>query len=207
MSGAHHEKQFENYVVEKLVAQGWLLGETSGYDKEHALYPEDVVAWLRDTQPAKWDRLVTMNGDKAAQVLLDRLAQALDKNGTVQVLRRGFDIAGCGHIDVSEAAPRTSGTRMSCTATRRTACGSCRSSATTPARSTRSIWACSSTAPGRDGRDQNRLHAVGRCVQGAVPARPPASGSADQAQGAAAHLQARGRRPLRYVRQRDLDGD
>ena len=39
MSEAHHEKPFENYVVDKLVAQGWLLGETSGYDKDHALYP------------------------------------------------------------------------------------------------------------------------------------------------------------------------
>lgn len=28
MSEAHHEKPFENYVVDKLVAQGWLLGDT-----------------------------------------------------------------------------------------------------------------------------------------------------------------------------------
>jgi type I restriction enzyme R subunit len=105
MSEAHHEKPFENYVVDKLVAQGWLLGETSGYDKEHALIPEDLVAWLKETQPAKWDKLVALNGDKAVKVLMDRLERALDKHGTVQVLRRGFDIAGCGHLDVSEAAP------------------------------------------------------------------------------------------------------
>ena len=105
MSEAHHEKPFENYVVEKLIAQGWLLGDTSGYDKDYALYPEDLVAWLKDTQPAKWDRLVALNGDKAPKVLMDRLEKALEKQGTIQVLRRGFDIAGCGHIDVSEAAP------------------------------------------------------------------------------------------------------
>ncbi|CAM3018964.1 type I restriction endonuclease subunit R [Sphingomonas zeae] len=105
MSHSHHEKPFEDYVVAKLVAQGWLLGETGGYDKEHALYPEDLVGWLQDTQPTKWERLVALNGDKATKVLMDRLASALDKQGTVQVLRRGFDIAGCGHIDVSEAAP------------------------------------------------------------------------------------------------------
>ena len=105
MSEAHHEKPFENYVVDKLVAQGWLLGETSGYDKDHALYPEDLVAWLKVTQPAKWDKLVALNGDKAVKVLMARLEQALEKHGTVQVLRRGFDVAGCGHLDVSEAAP------------------------------------------------------------------------------------------------------
>lgn len=105
MSEAHHEKPFENYVVEKLVAQGWLLGDTSAYDKDHALYPEDIVAWLKATQPAKWDKLVTLNGDKAVMVLTDRLEKSLEKQGTAQVLRRGFDIAGCGHIDMSEAAP------------------------------------------------------------------------------------------------------
>mgnify|MGYP001940215000 CR=1 FL=1 len=105
MSEAHHEKPFENYVVEKLVAQGWTLGDTNGYDKDHALYPEDLVGWLKDTQPAKWDKLVSLNGVKAQDVLTSRLEKALVDHGTVQVLRRGFNIAGCGHIDVSEAAP------------------------------------------------------------------------------------------------------
>jgi type I restriction enzyme R subunit len=36
---------------------------------------------------------------------MDRLAKALETHGTVQVLRQGFSIAGCGHIDLSEAAP------------------------------------------------------------------------------------------------------
>lgn len=105
MTEAHHEKLFENYVIDRLVAQGWLLGDTSGYDKDYALYPEDLIGWLQDTQAAKWDKLVATNGDKAFKLLIGRLEQALDKHGTVQVLRRGFDIAGCGHIDVSEAAP------------------------------------------------------------------------------------------------------
>ena len=105
MSEAHHEKQFESYIVDKLVGQGWLLGNTAGYDKNYALYPEDLIAWLKATQLPKWDKLVALNGDKAKNVLMDRLEKALEKQGTIQVLRRGFDIAGCGHIDVSEAAP------------------------------------------------------------------------------------------------------
>ena len=36
---------------------------------------------------------------------MDRLSKALETHGTVQVLRQGFSIAGCGHIDLSEAAP------------------------------------------------------------------------------------------------------
>jgi type I restriction enzyme R subunit len=105
MSDLHHEKHFEAYVVDRLVAQGWLRGATAGYDMDFALYPEDLEAWVQATQPDKWDRLVAMNGGDARKVLMTRLDKALNRNGTVQVLRRGFDIAGVGHIDLSEAAP------------------------------------------------------------------------------------------------------
>ena len=60
---------------------------------------------MKSTQHKKWDKLVALNGDKAETVLMTRLEQALEKYGTIQVMRRGFDIAGCGHIDVSEGAP------------------------------------------------------------------------------------------------------
>lgn len=105
MSTAHHETHLENYIVEKLVAQGWERGVSSNYDRDFAFYPEDLVGWLKDTQPAKWEKLAALNGEKAQRVLMTRLEQAMEKHGTIQVLRRGFDIAGCGHIDVSEAAP------------------------------------------------------------------------------------------------------
>ena len=92
-------------IVEKLKAQDWLVGTTAGYNIEHALYPEDLVAWLQETQDDKWKKLVAANGTKATEVLMDRLAQALEEKGTIYTLRRGFAIAGCGHIDLSEAEP------------------------------------------------------------------------------------------------------
>lgn len=105
MSDLHHEKHLESYVVEKLAAQGWLVGDSAGYDQDYALYPEDLEAWLKATQGPKWDKLATMNGDKTREVVMKRLEAALDKDGMMHVLRRGFNIAGCGHLDLSEAAP------------------------------------------------------------------------------------------------------
>lgn len=102
---AHHEKHFEAHIVQKLREQGWLVGTSAGYDVEHALYPEDLVAWIQETQEDKWNRLVAANGTKATDVLMARLAKALEERGTIHTLRRGFAIAGCGQIDVSEAAP------------------------------------------------------------------------------------------------------
>ncbi|MBU3697919.1 type I restriction endonuclease subunit R [Dechloromonas sp.] len=103
---AHQEKHFESYIVSKLEAQGWKVGETTKYDTERALYAEDLIAWLEASgQGEKWAKLKKDNGDRALEILMDRLAKALETHGTVQVLRQGFSIAGCGHIDLSEAAP------------------------------------------------------------------------------------------------------
>ena len=44
---AHREKEFENYIVKQLIACGWKVGDTSGYDQNHALYPEDLVTWIQ----------------------------------------------------------------------------------------------------------------------------------------------------------------
>lgn len=105
MSDLHHEKHLEAYIVQKLSAQGWLVGESAAYDPDYALYPEDVEAWLKATQSPKWDKLAAMNGDKTRDVVMKRLDAALEKDGLMHVLRRGFSIAGCGHLDMSEAAP------------------------------------------------------------------------------------------------------
>lgn len=105
MSDLHHEKHLESYIVQKLAGSGWLIGTSDAYDADRAMYPEDLEAWLRATQPQKWDRLQAMNGDKTLTVVMDRLETALEKQGMVQTLRRGFSIAGAGHLDLSEAAP------------------------------------------------------------------------------------------------------
>ena len=105
MSDLHHEKHLEAYIVKKLTDQGWLLGDTKSFDQDTAVYTEDLEAWIQETQGPKWDKLVALNGERARETLLSRLDAALAKQGTIQVLRRGFSIAGCGQIDMSEAAP------------------------------------------------------------------------------------------------------
>lgn len=102
---SHQEHHFEAYIVQQLAAEGWLVGQSSGYDQNHALYPEDLVEWIKSTQPKKWDKLVAGNGEKATATLMARLEQALEKDGTVQILRNGFKIAGAGEISLSEGLP------------------------------------------------------------------------------------------------------
>ena len=52
---AHQEKHFENYIVSKLEAKGWKVGETTKYDTDRALYADDLIAWLEASgQGEKW---------------------------------------------------------------------------------------------------------------------------------------------------------
>lgn len=104
---AHHEVHLETYIVNKLVQNGWVEGSNSHYDPIRALYPEDVVSWIKVSQPKTWGKLTQLNGGDADKAVLDRLEKALSAKtgGTMKVLRQGFDMAGCGNIPMSQAAP------------------------------------------------------------------------------------------------------
>lgn len=99
--GVQHEKSFETEICEYLGAHGWLYDEDfNGYDRERALIPEDVFAWLQQTQPEQWARVMPDNGSPAEaalaqRLLLDRLVKELDQplehgGGLLAVLRGGF---------------------------------------------------------------------------------------------------------------------
>jgi len=107
MSQIHHECELEQYIVDRLAAAGWLVGKSSGYDQARALFPEDVIGWLKDSQPEAWDKLYRLNGAATETTVLDRLVKLLDSKdgGTVNVLRRGFAIAGGGNLAMSQALP------------------------------------------------------------------------------------------------------
>ena len=38
---AHYESHLEAYIVQKLQAQGWVVGQSKNYHTEYARYPED----------------------------------------------------------------------------------------------------------------------------------------------------------------------
>jgi hypothetical protein len=52
---AHYESHLEAYIVQKLQAQGWVIGQSKNYHTEYALYPEDLITWIQATQPEKWE--------------------------------------------------------------------------------------------------------------------------------------------------------
>lgn len=107
MSQIHHECHLEAYIVEQLEAGGWLVGDSHGYDKERALFTADVIGWIKDSQPEAWEKLQRLHGAGTETAVLDRLTKTLASKeaGTINVLRRGFSIAGAGNVAMSQARP------------------------------------------------------------------------------------------------------
>ncbi|ROZ64288.1 type I restriction endonuclease subunit R [Kocuria soli] len=105
MSAVHQEKSFQREIAEYLEQHGWLHSPNSqGYDKERALYPEDLLGWLEGTAPEDFARIVPPQGTEAQQEkgrrrILDRVVSRLsaresDGGGTLNVLRKGFSVPG-----------------------------------------------------------------------------------------------------------------
>ena len=105
MSSPHKEIHFEFDIVQYLTSNGWLEGDLSKYDRELALYPEDVVGWIKDTQPKAWEKLKATHNGANEKTLLGRLAKVLDIEGSLFVLRQGFKDIGSGKIDMCQFRP------------------------------------------------------------------------------------------------------
>ncbi|WP_314339938.1 type I restriction endonuclease [Acinetobacter guillouiae] len=103
---AHYESHLEEYIVSKLKAQGWLVGESKNYDTDTAFYTEDLIAWIKDTQPEKWDNLYNTNGENTEKTIISRLVAEIERTDNISVFRKGFKIAGAGGIiHLTETAP------------------------------------------------------------------------------------------------------
>jgi len=94
----HKESAFEALIVAEMAGSGgWEEGERKGYDAALALYPRDVLTFVAETQPKAWEKIVGLSGgDEAAAgaSFLKRLAQELDRHGSVHVLRGGLKERG-----------------------------------------------------------------------------------------------------------------
>jgi type I restriction enzyme, R subunit len=104
---AHHERHLEAHIVEYLEAHGWVVGSHEAYDRVLALYPEDVLAWVRASQPKAWSKLEALNGVDVERRVLERLVKNIDgaKHGLIDVLRGGFDMAGAGRVRMTAVRP------------------------------------------------------------------------------------------------------
>lgn len=85
------EKAFETEICDHLAAHGWLYSpDDTGYDRERAIFPEDLFGWLQETQPEQFAKLKKMHNGSTEKMFLDRFCDLMEKDGALSVLRHGF---------------------------------------------------------------------------------------------------------------------
>lgn len=95
MSSQTTEHAFETYVEEiHLTRGGWKSGSNAEWDKERALFPAQVFAFIQDTQPKLWGEMRTLLAEALEPLLLVALVKELDTKGSLHVLRHGFKFYG-----------------------------------------------------------------------------------------------------------------
>ncbi|QDU71080.1 type I restriction endonuclease subunit R [Mucisphaera calidilacus] len=93
----HKEIAFEAAIEHHLTtAGGYVKGDRDGFDSHRAIFPADVLAFIKATQPDEWAYLEGIQKAKAEETLLDDLCRALDSEheGCLSVLRHGFKCFG-----------------------------------------------------------------------------------------------------------------
>lgn len=87
----HTEKAFEEAIESHLLENGeYTKGKPAGFDRELALDKDVLLGFLKETQPDKWEKSVSVHGDAAELKVMRRLVDELDNRGMLDVLKNGF---------------------------------------------------------------------------------------------------------------------
>ncbi len=73
---------------------GFFAGAPDDYDKTLCLMPRTVIRFLQASQPEKWDAYRKILGDDAEAKALRRIHDIIERNGSLFLLRKGFDESG-----------------------------------------------------------------------------------------------------------------
>ena len=76
MSDPTKELIFRNDVIAQMLAAGWQRGDAANYNRALALYPEDVVGFVHDTQPEQWKKFCALYPTSPEQKFLGHTTAA-----------------------------------------------------------------------------------------------------------------------------------
>jgi len=89
----HSEAAFETVIETYLLAHGY-AAVASPFDPARAIFPDEVIAFIRATQPKEWDKLEALHGAKTEAQILSDLCKWMDTYGSLATLRHGFKCYG-----------------------------------------------------------------------------------------------------------------
>jgi len=85
------ENTFETALVQSLEKYGgYTTGDASNYNPESGFFNDEVVKFLKDSQPKQWDRISSIHGANVENRIIQRIFKEMDLRGSLDVLRNGF---------------------------------------------------------------------------------------------------------------------
>lgn len=85
------EKIFETALVQSLVEHGgYTEGNAPDYSPELGMFKNEVISFLQESQPKRWEKIAAIHGADADNRVIQRLYKELDLRGSLDVLRNGF---------------------------------------------------------------------------------------------------------------------
>ena len=94
LTARHTEGAFESVIESHLLGNGYVSVDKAAYDPERAVFPEVVLAFIRDTQPKEWAKLEALHGEKTGEQIIGDLCKWMDTYGSLATLRHGFKCYG-----------------------------------------------------------------------------------------------------------------
>ena len=88
------EAAFETVIEAHLLSNGYVPIEGEGFDRERAIFPDEVLSFIRQTQPKEWVKLERLHGGKTGEQVIGDLCKWMDHHGALATLRHGFKCYG-----------------------------------------------------------------------------------------------------------------
>ena len=91
MNGITSENIFETAIVKSLLETGgYIEGDAGAYSSELGLFKQEILQFLKETQPVQWDKLKAIHGSDIENRLVQRLYKEMDLRGSLDVIRNGI---------------------------------------------------------------------------------------------------------------------
>lgn len=85
------EYTFETALVQSLKEHGgYTEGNAPDYSPELGMFKYEVIKFLQESQPKRWEKISAVHGDDVDNRVIQRLYKELDLRGCLDVLRNGF---------------------------------------------------------------------------------------------------------------------
>jgi type I restriction enzyme R subunit len=108
MSDKAKETVFQQDMIDQLVSNGWLLGKPENYNRKLALYEEDLLGFVKETQDLQWQKFEKLYPHSPEQKFCERVASQLNKadSNAANKERRTYGTLGVLRHDIRDRGTR-----------------------------------------------------------------------------------------------------